>query len=48
MITDRYITLVDPKTNKKSLAIETHVITLYDQKGRTRDYNNKHGVDQYA
>lgn len=46
MVQTQYTTLIDPKTNKTTLSIETHKVDLYNSKGKQDEWTNKHTIDK--
>ena len=48
IVNTQYTTLIDPNTHKRIVNIETHTVELYDSKGNSNEWTNKHSIDKQA
>jgi len=47
MVNTVYTTVIDEKSRKRYTEVTTHEIMLYDRKGATNTYTNKHNINLY-
>jgi len=47
ILTTELTTLVDDTTHKQLIEVTTHEVLLYDNKGATANWTNKHNINEY-